>query len=479
MVSNRTDVFFDNWTYLKVELNWLERLLLLAVARQKKELKEVERIAQTKADRATSHWWKGMVSLEGVAYDVPPERRTATNLEQGNYQQQIQARIQASLRQGMRLALPMVCDRLNLTPFEKNVILLGLAPEVHRRYGQLYGFLQTGRDCFELPKVDLALRLFCRTDQEWREARSRLLESSVLVRSGVVELWAKDPVPLLQRSMRLGEPWVDYLLEERSTQERLEQLIQMGNGWATDEAKEMQPSQSSAISIFQSDANFTQLVLPEALLETLQQIQDRMVFAEQVDRAWGFQGSPGVITLLVGEHGTGKTMAVAAIAQSLNEAVLSIDLELLTPEDQANWIAKIKTEAPKVLEIQSAERWLGRSNTLEREAIAQFLEQRRNLKALTFLSLRKQTAIRAEVRSRLDFSLVFPKPDATLRSRLWKQAFPPQVSLDPELDWHELGRKFPLTGGQIREKARSAAFFAAAESATTLRTEHILRAIHS
>jgi hypothetical protein len=72
----QAEPFLDNWTYLKVELNWLERLLLIAVARQRKETKEIDRVARTAVDRATSHWWRGMVSLEGTpSYDSPVERR--------------------------------------------------------------------------------------------------------------------------------------------------------------------------------------------------------------------------------------------------------------------------------------------------------------------------------------------------------------------------------------------------------------------
>ena len=458
-----SNLFLDNWTYLKVELNALERLLLMAVARQRKDMKEVERVAQTKADRATSHWWKGMVSLEGIGYDVPPERRPSSNSEKISLQQQLQTRIQASQRQGIHLGLPMVCDRLKLSPFEKNVILLGLAPEVHRRYGQLYGFLQTGKDCFELPKVDLALRLFCRTDQEWRAARSQLLSSSPLIQSGLLEPWETEAAPLLQRSIQLRDEFVNFLLEEDSTRHPLEQLISKPN-------KSEVQSFSSSTPV----STFSQLVLPESLLETLTHLRDRIKFAEQVDQVWGFGEKPGVIALLIGASGTGKTMAVEAIAHSLSEPMTSIDLALLTSQPQDHLIQQLESEAPKILEIQSAEQWFQRSSSA---AISAFLEHRRSLKALTFLSLGYQIGIPAKLRLRLDFTLIFPKPNADQRSRLWKNAFPPQTSLDPMIDWQELGRKFSLTGRQIQEKARSAAFCAAATNSNRIAIEHILQAI--
>jgi len=57
--------FADNWAYLKTELAWLDRLLMVAVARQKRDLQELDDFALSSEDRVTSHWWKGIISLTG------------------------------------------------------------------------------------------------------------------------------------------------------------------------------------------------------------------------------------------------------------------------------------------------------------------------------------------------------------------------------------------------------------------------------
>jgi hypothetical protein len=482
MQTDRADAFLDNWTYLKVELNWLERLLLLAVARQRKDSKEVDRVAQTKADRATSHWWKGMVSLDGVAYDVPPEQRKPVRSEPSNYQQQIDARIRASQQQGILLALPNLCDRLKLTPFEKNVVLLGLAPEIHRRYAQLYGYLQQNRDCQDLPTVDLALRLFCRTDAEWRVARSRLLESPLL-QLGLVELWAEQPVPLLQRLIKLSDSLVNYLLGGK-----------WGNGWSIDfgsaawkagDVRSVSRTREASVSLhsvaqpsaIKSVATFEDLVLPEALLKTLRHLSDQLRFAAQIEETWGFQSSErlGTIALLVGATGTGKTMAVEAIAQSLNLPFSKIDLAHLTLQDQQNFIETTPTDS--ILLIQSTEYWIGRSTQIPLEQVALWLEQRRKSNSVTFLAMQTSIAIPTRVRSQLDYTLIFPRPDAKARSQLWQRAFPTQTPLDPEINWQELGRKFSLTGGEIVKLARSAAIYAASEGSETVTLTHILQAL--
>ncbi len=76
MQSDSVEPFLDNWTYLRTELAWLDRVLGLAIARHRKEAKEIERFAHSRVDRITSHWWKGLVSLEET-FPATPRRDAA------------------------------------------------------------------------------------------------------------------------------------------------------------------------------------------------------------------------------------------------------------------------------------------------------------------------------------------------------------------------------------------------------------------
>ncbi len=461
----QAEPFPDNWTYLKVELNWLERLLLIAVARQRKETKDIDRVARTAADRATSHWWKGMVSLEGTAsYDSSIDRRKSNHSDpKSGYFQQIEARIRSSQQQGIELALPELCDRLSLSPFEKNLILMGLAPEVHRRYAQLYGYLQ-GKESerSDLPNVDLALRLFCRTDPEWRAARSSLTASSPLIQNQLVELLLPD-TPLLNRAIKLSDRLVDRLLSDSV-------CISEKPGKRPLSQKPPGPHHHS------SGTSFSTLVLPEGLVDDLKHLGYQIQFRSQVDQVWGFENCesaqfPGVVTLLVGAAGTGKTTAAHAIAHALKTPLMQIDLAI----EQADLMGTLTEHAPTVLLIKSAEQWLSR--TLPVVCLGQFLTERRSTNSLTLLSVRRLPQMGQIVRSQIQQTLQFPLPDRAARSRLWQQAFPYQVPLG-DIDWHELA-KFSLTGGKIGAIARSAAFYAAAESSATLEMRHIQQALRA
>ncbi|NJN20522.1 MAG: hypothetical protein HC812_04110 [Leptolyngbya sp. RL_3_1] len=161
--------FVDNWAYLKTELRWLDRLLMVAIARQRQDAKTVNQVAQGEADKVTSHWWKGIIHLSQPTF-YEDGRPPATAKKTGSYRQQLEARIQASHRRGTVLALPQLCDRYRLSHFEKNLILLALAPEINRRYGRLYEYLQAEEAPWvDLPTVDLCLRLLCRDDDAWQQ----------------------------------------------------------------------------------------------------------------------------------------------------------------------------------------------------------------------------------------------------------------------------------------------------------------------
>jgi hypothetical protein len=95
--------------------------------------------------------------------------------------------------------LAVLRDRLGLEPFDLDVVVIALAPELDLRYERLYGYLQddvTRRR----PTVDLALNLLCRSAADRLERRRRFLPEAPLLRHGLIELVAdpaQAPAPLL------------------------------------------------------------------------------------------------------------------------------------------------------------------------------------------------------------------------------------------------------------------------------------------
>lgn len=486
MQSKRLEPFSDNWAYLKAELSWLDRVLTLAIARQQRETQAVERVARTQADRVTSHWWKGIIFLEEEAgYDDCKKPPTGEGIVKVGYQQQMHSRIQATRQQGISLGLPYLCDRLKLSSFEKNIVLLTLAPELNRRYARLYKYLQSengsdqreartlpsaNRGQSDLPTVDLALRILCRNDGEWRAARTALTSTSGLVRHRLLKLTTCQEDTLLARRLQLSDSLVNFLLADNPDSKLLDKLFVANT-----------PKHSLLTYLHQEGKtpSWNDLILPPALLAELQHLSHQVQLCDQVDQAWGFQSTTsGVIAFLVGPAGTGKTAAAGAIAQSLSTPLAWLDLSLVDPNEYTLVLQGLAERSPQVLLLKSAQVWFGRTATIPQSALQQFLQRRQQQKGVTLLSCRLAPSLPSVWRPFCQSTLTFPLPDPTARLQFWQQAFPASVPLAADIDWKKLAQERKLSGGTIRIIARDAAFAAATTTKQVVEMAHILQALN-
>ena len=324
------ELFRDNWSYLKVEINWLERILLNAAAKMRKTEATTARFAKTKADRATHSWWEGLVTFEKVGHDSPPPRSTSP--KSLPYQQQLDLRISASQNQGISLALPTLCDRYNLSLFEKHIILLALAPEVHRRYGELCGYL-TGHDRVSLPNVDLALRLFCRDDRTWRQNRSQL-QSGPLIQHAILMPSDRSHQSFLESPLKLLPSIINALLAETP------------------------PTYPSLPPSPQFPILNSQFSIPPFLPRALNHLQSAPTSSTAQCAQW-----IGLDRTLSHPE---KINLYHHLAAALNLSIVILDLAILTNDDHMQILNPYPSSphSSSMLVVTSAQRWLSRSGTL-------------------------------------------------------------------------------------------------------------------
>ncbi|MBE9063948.1 AAA family ATPase [cf. Phormidesmis sp. LEGE 11477] len=464
--------FADNWAYLKTELTWLDRLLMLAIARQKKETKEVRKVAANRADVVSSHWWKGVILVPNPGYDdrqvVPtPRQRKSTG-----YQSQLENRIKLTAEESVVLALPSLRNYLNLTLFEKNLILMVLAPEVNRRYGQLYHFLQTGEEsksASDLPMMDLALRLLCRNDLERRRARASLIGPQSLIEKRILRYVSPRATTRLSSYLQLTEEWVDYLLAEQPDQQVLFQRL------ATSQPEPVlalpEPTAATrAVKIRQPAVSWDQLILPAPVISQLQTL------CQQASASLLTRSQTGHTAMLVGAMGTGKTMAAGAIANSLRQPLCEIDLSQVHPDDARSVLLTLDAIRYPVLLIRSASVWFGRSADLPTASLLQWLQQRRNAPSLTLFSTRYLHTVKASWRQQMDMISTLPLPHKMARQTLLRQAFSGIVCSD-QIDWESLAVQMKLSGGELSAIAQAAVAIAQSKHAKTVTFSHIQQAI--
>jgi hypothetical protein len=381
--GHAVELFNDNWVYLKVELNWLERLLVATLSRHRQDKREVERLAKSRADQAASHWWKGLVSLEGGGYDSPKPVSASGN----NYQQQLEARIRASQAQGIRLALPLLVDRWQLSLFEKQTLLLALAPEVHRRYGDMYAVLtEQGM----LPTLDLALRLFCRDDRTWQMGRAQLLQGK-LVQCGLLQLLDDRQTHQsgLQRSLRLREDLTTFLLSEQANLDFLDHLDQLDHRviplcdpeiadliTITDRANAL-PAEVISGDAISGDA-------PPAISADRADLSPAVTSEESHPL---FNAPNGERLLFPGRSELAKIQTIADLAHQMQIPLYQLDLTNLETHQFPALIDYLVQHRPQLLLLQGCDRWFRRDCSLTIAQIQQFLKSRYCSGQLTVFSL--------------------------------------------------------------------------------------------
>jgi Winged helix domain, variant/ATPase family associated with various cellular activities (AAA) len=121
--------------------------------------------------------------------------------------------------------LRRLCDLFELAPFEREALLVCLAPDVDLRYERLYAYLQDDVSR-RRPTVDLVLRLLGVPGREsGADERTALSPAGRLMRRGLLTPPSLDEptqASLLARPLRIEERIVDYLVGSDRIDVRLE-----------------------------------------------------------------------------------------------------------------------------------------------------------------------------------------------------------------------------------------------------------------
>ncbi|MEO0541246.1 MAG: hypothetical protein AAFZ80_10330 [Cyanobacteria bacterium P01_A01_bin.105] len=474
--------FANNWAYIKVELNWLERLLMLAVARKRKDLKTVDRVARNRGDKVTSHWWQGLIHLPSRAYDEgpPPQKKLPTDKPLG-YQKQLDLRIRASHAQRICLALPQLRSQLNLSLFEKNALLMALAPEVNLRYSRLYHFLQTGEEnqLGALPAVDLMLQLLCRNEAERRLALAQLGHPQSLIQRHVLQQVTPTPHTLLGSYLQLTPNWARYLLADHPSSPpplagaALSQPLKLQLtpvpqvDWSGLVLGEGQLRSLQALAQQAPDQQtLDQQQAPDQQAPDQQQVPDQQTLDQQASapqplthaqQSAGLPSStaqPGLMALFIGETSTGKTTAAGAISVELDRQIMAVDLAQYAPNQWPPLLEQLTPQRYPCLLIRSAQHWLGRHPALEPALLQHWWQQRAAACTVTLFTTHYSHTVATRWRQRVDGIVDFPQPDVPQRQRRWQQALPQGLRAARAHHWQRLAQ-IPLTGDQIQHIAKT------------------------
>lgn len=233
------------------------------------------------------------------------------------------------------------------------------------------------------------------------------------------------------------------------------------------------------------------LVLPPEAHARVRAVAAAAAHRERVLGAWGFgrhAHGRGLVALLTGPSGTGKTLAASVVAADLGLDLYRVDLSRVVSkyigetEQNLDRIFDAAAAGNAIVLFDEADALLGKRSEVrdarDRYAnieVAYLLQRIETYDGVVLLASNLPQNLDEAFARRMHIVVAFPRPDAALRLRLWERLIPDAAPLADDLDLGFLARSFPLAGGDIRTVTLDAAFHAAADDAP-IAMRHLVRA---
>jgi SpoVK/Ycf46/Vps4 family AAA+-type ATPase len=240
-------------------------------------------------------------------------------------------------------------------------------------------------------------------------------------------------------------------------------------------------------------ADWSQVTLVDDMRDSVRELIGRMSYQRLVYDDWGYDRriatARGLTALFYGPPGTGKTLVAGLIGRELGLEVWRIDLARIT----SKWIGETEKslgdvfdaaeEGQVLLLFDEADSLFGKRSEVKSSndryanlEVNYLLQRLDSFEGVAILTTNLEGSIDPAFKRRLSMRLYFPFPDEDQRTQLWAAHVPPNVPRAGGLDFADLARRYPLSGGYIRNSALRAAFLAAQER-RPLCQDHLVRAV--
>jgi len=430
--------YASNQSHLKDELKKLDLMIQL----QKRRLQQAQTGPESQALPPASPVYISDEEVEGLLRQNGrplADDATSTQIREviRNLQTEIEQKVKESLKAGTFLALPQLAHVFGLSPFEQQVLILCLAPELDRKYDKLYAYLQDDITR-KKPSVDLILNLLCPTEAARWQARAVFSQQAPLFRAALLEEVGDPQSPSgasdLARFLKLNARILNYLLGLHYPDDQL-----------MDKTRLYPPSTATPST--------KDLAIDSELTSRLSRLFKRhfsVPAAERKKLLLHFYGSAGV----------GKKTLAKSLCHALGLPLLIIDTPKLLVS--AGQIENLLHLAFREALLQQAALCFDHIDVLMKkddaapnglDALADLME---HYGWLCFFCGEKTLSAPQMFRETAFHTVSMPIPDVTLRARAWASALD-GVPGKTEARWvDELASQFQLTPGQIRDAVQSA-----------------------
>lgn len=420
---------YDNIEHLLDELSRIDLLIRSYLESLREELPdtidEFRGLYVSEAEIEQIQRNPGFGSRQEILQDIRIERLNEIN----EIRKEIDAKKEESLKKGAELRLHILSELFALSPFEMDILLIGLAPELDLRYEKLYSYLQNDVTK-KKPTVDMALTLLFTTFEEKIKSRAYFSPVAPLRKKYLVHLLEgerNEGLSLISSFIKVDERIINFLLGFDEPDQRIRNFSHV-----------IKPNRS-----------FDDLILPADFKNKLTGIA-----------SWYTENKIPPKLLFCGLPRSGKKIAAESICREVGVDLLILDSKVLLEERSIDIVFLAMREAllqKSALYFQDFDVFIeGEEPKNYRELIIQAI---RTYPGLVFLA--------GTVSMEFDKGLInngfvpfsFPLPSYSVRKQLWESCLK-DFRLDKEVELNALASKFRFTGGQIRDAARTARSFA-------------------
>ncbi len=231
---------------------------------------------------------------------------------------------------------------------------------------------------------------------------------------------------------------------------------------------------------YHTTLSWDDIILPDEVMEVLQEIISHAKHRERVFDDWGFRRKMaygrGLACLFSGPPGTGKTMMAGILAKELGREIYRVDLSRIVSkwvgETEKN-LAQVFDEAEKAQVIllfdeadslfSSRTEVKGSNDRHANMEINYLLQRMESFDGMSLLTTNFEKSIDEAFKRRIKFKVEFPMPDAEQRALLWQVMIPDRAEVKEGIRFSILGKRYKLSGGNIKNAVLRAAFYAVNE----------------
>ncbi|GAA0377129.1 AAA family ATPase [Bacillus horti] len=347
-----------------------------------------------------------------------------------HFEQLIAHKIEQSRANQLHLPLAYLVEEFQLSPFEKELLILAVAFEKHRKYEKIFAYLQDDVT-YKRPTLDLAMKLCQLTELERIEARESILKKSRFMTFLLRMDEEQSALSFMSRTFRLEERVVSFLLNSDQIE--------------------------SSIAAFTN--RFNPLLDQLEVIQAVQadNVQDHINQFMSSHLLCSKSNSPLFFFHLYGQNGVGKKLQVKQYARNIGQSLILIDLRKMLLEDGDFHQGLLSSIRESIL--QKAILCFYNAHVLFSPATIDLTEEKRkllfvqeleqaNIKTPVFILADKQLKP-VEMTRKYGFIAIHLKtPEIAERKLIWEElskAYP----FEQKIDWGGIASKFRFTFGQI------------------------------